>query len=115
VFAKCSADLRETCPTFKCRGFFEWKPSIGSVEAREPFFDEASGKTFTSFREMDKDAEAHGRTVMSAKEYESRRPSSRDDDRPDHSKKERREAIQKSLYRLRHGYKDHAPIEKVLP
>lgn len=82
------------------------------VDAFEPkVIPEIRGRAFSSHREMEKHAKATGQTLMSKKEEENLRK---------HTVEERlasrhgalREAVQKSVYRVKHGYVDHKPMEK---
>lgn len=44
-------------------------PAIAKTDVYDPHMD----KTYQSFRHMEKDAEAHGKAVVSAKEFERRK------------------------------------------
>ncbi len=76
-------------------------PAVGKTNIYDPHMD----KTYQSFREMEKDAEANGKAVVSAKDFDKRKiltqeeRLSRGDARLD-------AAIERAQYRLRHGYKD---------
>ena len=79
-----------------------------SVDARQPFYDPQAGRSFTSFREADRHAAATGCVNYSLKD----RPRIQTpEERIAEKEPQRREAIAKTYYRLRYGYKDHPPLE----
>ena len=83
------------------------------VDAREPFYDRQAGRKFTSYREADRWAAANGKALFGPNESIKTKTN---EERIAENRPKRVEAIQKSYYRLKHGYKDHPelPSEKEL-
>lgn len=73
------------------------------VDAMDPFYDPGSGKHFSSFHEADRWAESHGQVNLPIGE----KPKVTTPEQKIAANAPRRmEAVQKSYYRLKHGYKD---------
>lgn len=78
------------------------------VDARAPFYDPQAGRHFSSFHEADAHAKANGNVNLSLKD----RPRAKTgEEKIEENAPKRREAALKAYYRLRHGYRDHPPLE----
>lgn len=80
-----------------------------TVDAREPFYDKNLGQTFTSFHQADRYAKEHGSVNLPLGETPKVKTT---EDRIRENRPKVREAVQKSYYRLKHGYQDHPKLEK---
>jgi hypothetical protein len=110
VIASNVAKLRAPCP--QCPGKLEWKPVFRS-RVNRTFFDPHMGKSYGSVGEMERDAQSRGFAVLPKSEYESRLGSG-DLEQKIMNRKDPKldEAIEKSFYRIRFGYKDHPDLPK---
>lgn len=73
------------------------------VDAMDPFYDPQAGRHFSSFHEADRFAEAHGNVNVSPNERPRKKTPEEIISQNDGK---RMEAVQKSYYRLKNGYKD---------
>lgn len=109
VFAERIEDLALPCP--ECHdGTMEWKPSYGSRDVRDEFYDPGLDMKFTSLIAMEREAKRRGKTQMTTKEWESM-PRLSTEERIARNRPDLQEAIRKSTYRLKYGYKDHPDVK----
>jgi len=102
VEAECTADLAVPCD---CGGLKGWSPSYGVGDKHDPFYDPAFDRTFGTYRELEAHARREGKIVMTPREHDNLSEGRRKIDT------RLSESLQKSYYRLQHGYKDY-PSER---
>lgn len=83
------------------------------VDAKMPFYVESLGKTFTTHMEMDRYAQSVGKVVekVDGRHLQHTVRKTVEERISDGQKKAGlREHISRAAYRVRHGYKDYAPM-----
>lgn len=102
VVAPRGTEIDFPCP---CGGRFRWAPGFGTADVKSPFFDPHLGVTVSSFRELEKMADAKDCHLVPSKEFEGKSYKTQEE-RLNMNAPKRRAAVERAYYRAMNGYKD---------